>query len=47
MDNKYTQMPGQAYDYIYTHYGTPGLIVAGVAIVLAVVGVFIWLDRRK
>jgi hypothetical protein len=45
--DKYSQMPGQAYDYIYNNYGTPGLIVAGVAIVLAVVGVFIWLDRRK
>jgi hypothetical protein len=42
-----TSAPGQAYDYIYGHYGTVGLIVAGVAIVVAIVGLFIWFDRRR
>lgn len=39
--------PEQAYDYINGNYGIIGLIVAGVGIVVAIVGVFIWLDRRK
>jgi hypothetical protein len=39
--------PGRAYDYIDGQYGTVGLIVAGVMIVVAIVSVFIWFDRRK
>lgn len=39
--------PEQAYDYVNGRYGTIGLIVAGLLIVVAAVGVFIWLDRRK
>jgi hypothetical protein len=39
--------PGMAYDYIYGNYGVVGLIVAGVAIVVAIVSLLIWLDRRK
>jgi hypothetical protein len=39
--------PGRAYDYIYSNYGLSGLIVAGVMVVVAIVGVFIALDRRK
>jgi hypothetical protein len=46
MDNL-TKYPGQAYDYIYGHYGTVGLIVAGVMIVVGVISIFVWLDRRK
>ena len=42
-----TSFPGFAYDYIHGNYGTVGLIVAGVGIVVAIVGVFIWFDRRK
>jgi hypothetical protein len=45
--DKFTSMPGQAYDYVYFHYGTVGLIVCGVGIVVAIVGVFIWFDRSK
>lgn len=40
-------MPGQAYDYVYGQHGTVGLIVVGVMIVVAVVSVLIWFDRRK
>ena len=39
--------PSQAYDYIYGHYGLTGLIVAGVAIVVAGVSMMVWFDRRK
>ena len=39
--------PGQAYDYIYTNFGLTGLIIAGVAIVVAVVSMMVWFDRRK
>ena len=42
-----TSFPGYAYDYIYGNYGTVGMIVTGVGIVVAIVGVFIWFDRRK
>lgn len=42
-----TSFPGYVYDYIYGNYGTIGLIVAGVGIVVGIVGVFIWWDRRK
>jgi len=45
--NKVASSPGQAYDYIYGHYGLPGLIVAGVLIVVAIVSFFVALDRRK
>lgn len=43
----FTSLPGQAYDYVYGNFGNVGLIVAGVVIVVAVVSVFIFLDRRK
>ena len=45
--DKVTQSPGQVYDYINGHFGLPGLIVAGVMIVLAVVGVCIAFDRGR
>jgi hypothetical protein len=45
--NKVASSPGQAYDYINGHYGLPGLIVAGVLIVVGVVSLFIAMDRRK
>lgn len=42
-----SRSPGQAYDYIEGHFGLPGLIVAGVMIVLAVVSICIAFDRRR
>jgi hypothetical protein len=45
--DKVASSPGQLYDYINGNYGLPGLIVAGVIIVVGVVGIFIALDRRK
>jgi hypothetical protein len=42
-----TSYPGQAYDYVYGNFGLTGLIVAGVAIVVAGVSMMIWFDRRK
>jgi hypothetical protein len=45
--DKIAAMPGKAYDYIYGQFGTVGLIVTGVAIVIAIVSVLIWFDRRK
>jgi len=45
--NDITSFPGRAYDYIHYQYGTVGLIVAGVMLVVAVVSVCIWFDRRK
>lgn len=45
--DKITSFPGQAYDYIYGNYGTVGVIIAGVVIVVFVVGVLVWFDRRK
>jgi hypothetical protein len=45
--NTVTSFPSQAYDYVNGNYGTIGVIIAGVAIVLAAVSVMIWFDRRK
>ena len=42
-----TAMPGRAFRYVEAQYGTVGLIVAGLMIVVAVIAVFIWFDRRK
>ena len=42
-----TSLPGQAYDFVYGSYGSVGLIVAGVALVVAIVSVLVWFDRRK
>jgi len=39
--------PGQAYDYVYGNYGTVGLIIAGLLIVVTVVSVMVWFDRRR
>ncbi len=45
--NSITNYPGQAYDYVYGHYGLTGLIVAGVGLVVAVVSIMVWFDRRR
>ena len=45
--NQFTSYPGQAYDYIYGNFGLTGLIVAGVGIVVAIVSMMVWFDRRK
>jgi hypothetical protein len=42
-----TALPEQMYDYVHGQYGTVGLIVAGVILVVLIVCVFIWFDRRK
>ena len=44
---EFTSYPAQAYDYVYGNFGLTGLIVAGVAIVVAAVSMMIWFDRRK
>lgn len=40
-------LPTRAYNYINIQYGTIGLIVVGLLIAVAIVGAFIWFDRRK
>lgn len=45
--NSLSSYPEQAYNYVYGNYGTVGLIVAGVGIVVAFVSVMVWFDRRK
>ena len=45
--NAITSSPGKAYDYIYNNFGLTGLIVTGVVVVVAIVGFFIAMDRRK
>ena len=39
--------PKWAYQTIQQQYGFPGLFVAGVGIVVLVIFIFIWFDRRK
>ena len=41
------EIPSQAYDYINGQFGTTGLIFAGVMIVVGIVAVMIWYDRRR
>ncbi len=41
------RLPGRAYDYVYGGYGWFGVAFAGVALVLLIVGIMIWFDRRK
>ena len=43
----FTSYPSQAYDYIHTNFGLTGLIIAGVGMVVAVVALLTWADRRK
>jgi hypothetical protein len=40
-------IPSRAYHYVNNQYGTIGLIVVGLLITVAIVGVFVWWDRRK
>jgi hypothetical protein len=42
-----TSLPGQAYDYVFGNFGTVGLVIAGVMIVVGIVGALVWFDRRK
>lgn len=39
--------PGRAFDYVNDQYGTVGLIVIGLMVVVGIVGVLTWFDRRK
>ena len=41
------RIPVRAYDYVHTNFGWFGVLFAGLGLTLAVVFVFIWLDRRK
>lgn len=45
--NDLLSMPNRAFQYVDAQYGTIGLIVAGLMIAVGVIGVFIWIDRRK
>jgi hypothetical protein len=45
--NHFASYPELAYDHIYRNYGTIGLIIAGIVIVVGVLSVFFWFDRRK
>jgi hypothetical protein len=43
----FSTYPEKAYDYVYYTYGTVGLIVCGVAFVVAIVSLLIWYDRTR
>jgi hypothetical protein len=45
--NSISNYPAQAYDYVYGNYGTVGLIVAGVGLVVAVISLMVWFDRAR
>ena len=40
-------LPGQIHAYLYGHYGWFGVAFAGVGVVVLIVGVMIWFDRRR
>jgi hypothetical protein len=39
--------PNRTYRYIDAEYGSLGLIMAGLLIVVAAIGLLTWIDRRK
>ncbi len=39
--------PVNAYNYVHFHYGTVGVIVACIIVLMSVITVFFWLDRRR
>lgn len=41
------RVPVRAYDYVYGNYGWFGVLFAGLGIVLFIVAIMIWLDRRR
>ena len=41
------RIPTRAYEYVYYTYGWFGVLFAGLAVVLAIVTVCIWWDRRR
>jgi len=45
--NQIFNFPKRTFNYIDTNYGLPGIIIAGLAIVMSVVMIYIMLDRRK
>ena len=45
--NSVTNYPAQAYDYVYGQFGTVGLIVAGVGLVVGAISCMVWFDRRR
>ena len=41
------RLPGEAYDYVYGGYGWFGVAFAALGLVLAVISVMVWFDRRR
>lgn len=39
--------PSRAFDYIQMQYGTIGLMFAALILIVGVISIFIWLDRRR
>jgi hypothetical protein len=41
------RIPGQIYDHIYGSYGWFGVAFAALGVVLLIIAVLTWFDRRK
>ena len=41
------RMPGRAYDYVYHSYGWWGIAFAALGLVLGIVAIMVWFDRRR
>jgi hypothetical protein len=41
------RVPGQVYDFVYDGYGWFGLAFAALLLILTVVGIMVWFDRRR
>jgi hypothetical protein len=41
------RLPGQVYDHLHASFGWFGVAFAGVAVVVGIVGILIWFDRRR
>jgi hypothetical protein len=41
------RVPGRIYDYLYNGFGWFGLAVAALLLVLAIVSIMVWFDRRR
>jgi len=41
------RIPGRMYDQVYGSYGWFGVAFGGLALIVLVIGIMVWFDRRR